>query len=189
MKAVCVYCGSSPGNDEAYAAAADELGRAVAAGGLTLVYGGAHKGLMGRLADAALAAGGRVVGVIPRALVEREVAHEGLSDLHVVASMHERKARMAELADAFVALPGGFGTLEELVETLTWAQLSLHDKPCGLLNVAGYYDALLGFFDEAVRAGFLRARHRDMLIVADEPAALLERFAGYRPPSVRKWRD
>ncbi len=188
MKSVCVYCGSSPGAHADYADAAEVLGRALAAHGLELVYGGAGKGLMGRVADAALAAGGRVVGVIPRSLVDKEIAHGGLDELHVVASMHERKALMAELADAFVALPGGFGTLEEIVETLTWAQLGFHAKPCGLLNVRGYYDELLAFVSRAVREGFLRREHRDMLLVESQPGRLLDRFADYAPPSVTKWR-
>lgn len=187
MKSVCVYCGSSAGTHGAYAEAAEYLGSALAERGLGLVYGGAGKGLMGRVADAALGAGGRVVGVIPRSLVDREIAHEGLDELHVVASMHERKALMAELADAFVALPGGFGTLEEIVETLTWAQLGFHAKPCGLLNVRGYYDELLAFVSRAERDGFLRREHRDMLLVESQPDRLLDRFAAYRPPSVEKW--
>ncbi len=188
MKAVCVYCGSAPGDSPDYAAAAVALAREIAGRGLDLIYGGAHKGLMGEIADAALAAGGRVVGVIPQALLDREVAHENLSELIVVSSMHERKALMAQRADAFVALPGGFGTLEELVETLTWGQLGMHEKPCALMNVRGYYDPLLGFFDAAVQEGFLRRAHRDMLIVESEPARLLERCTEYRAPSVSKWR-
>ena len=189
MKSVCVYCGSSAGTLPDYAAAADALAAALVERGLTLVYGGADKGLMGRLANTVKAAGGQVKGVMPQALVDKEIAHRGLDELHVVASMHERKALMAELADAFVALPGGIGTLEELVETLTWAQLGLHAKPCGLLNVRGYYDELLAFLERAERDGFLRAAHRDMLLVEAEPSRLLEKFSGYRAPSVAKWRD
>ncbi len=154
--------------------------------GLGLVYGGAAVGLMGEVADAALAAGGEVIGVIPRGLVDRELAHPGLTDLRVVGSMHERKALMSDLAGGFVALPGGFGTVEELVETLTWGQLGLHSKPCGVLNVHGYFDHLLAFADRAVADGFLRAEHRAMLLVEPSPHALLDRFDGYRPPT-QKW--
>jgi uncharacterized protein (TIGR00730 family) len=144
---------------------------------------------MRELADTALAAGGEVIGVIPRALIDREIGHPGLTELRVVDSMHERKAQMADLSDAFVALPGGIGTLEELIEVYTWSQLGLHSKPCGLLNVTGYYDALAAFLDHAVTEGFLRAQHRAVLTVADEPSALLDRLAGFEPPTVRKWID
>ena len=153
MKSVCVFCGSQPGDDPAYEGAAWALGETLAAMGIELVYGGGHVGLMGAIADAALAAGGEVTGVMPRALVDREIAHTGLSRLHVVGSMHERKAMMSELSEGFVALPGGSGTLEEFFEVLTWAQLGEHGKPCGLLNVAGYYDPLLAVFDHG-RPGF-----------------------------------
>lgn len=189
MNAICVYCGSSPGRDPAYAEAAEALAGEIAGRGLELVYGGAAKGLMGRLADAALAAGGRVTGVIPQALVDKEIAHEGLTELYVVSSMHERKALMAGRATGFVALPGGIGTLEEIIETLTWGQLGLHAKPCGLLNVRGYFDPLTAFLDHAEAEGFLRGAHRDMLLVDDDAAALLDRFEGWEPPSVRKWVD
>ena len=178
--AVCVFCGSSTGNRPQYADAAKRLGAAIARQGLELVYGAGHVGLMGILADAALAAGGRVVGVIPRSLVDRELAHTGLSELLVVESMHERKALMAERSQAFIALPGGYGTLDELFEILTWAQLGLHSKPVGLVNVADYFDPLLMWFDSAVEDGLLRAKHRAMLLIGDEPEEVLERVLSER---------
>src|SRR3954464_8084735 len=159
MRRVCVYCGSSPGSDPAYREAAVALVHALAERGIGVVYGGAHVGLMGVVADEALAGRAQAIGRIPQALVDREIAHTGLDDLRVVGSMHERKAQMAELADAFVALPGGLGTLEELFEVATWSQLGLHDKACGVLNVRGYYDGLAAFLDHAVGEGFLRAQH------------------------------
>lgn len=189
MRAICVFCGSSPGGRPAYGEAAAAMGRAIAARGLELVYGGGKVGLMGIAADAALAAGGRVTGVLPRALLEREVGHHGLSELHVVGSMHERKARMAELSDAFVALPGGFGTFEELCEVITWGQLGIHSKPCGLLNAEGYYDPLLTLFDRAVEERFVRPEHRAIVRVATTPAALLDELAEARLPPVEKWID
>ncbi|MEX1265793.1 MAG: TIGR00730 family Rossman fold protein [Woeseia sp.] len=188
-RAICVYCGSSPGAHPDYAAMARLLAGELLAHDLTLVYGGASKGLMGILADAVLDGGGRVIGVIPAALERKEVAHTGLTELHVVQSMHERKALMAELSDGFVALPGGFGTLEEIIETLTWAQLGLHRKPCGLLNVRGYYDTLIQFLVHAEAEAFLRKQHRSMLLVDTDPARLLSRFANYEPPEIPKWRD
>lgn len=172
LRRVCVYAGSRPGVDSAYADAAAGLGRLLAAEGIGVVYGGGRVGLMGVMADAALAAGAEVVGVIPQALMEREVAHAGV-DLRVVGSMHERKALMAELADAFVALPGGMGTLEEVVEMATWAQLGIHGKPVGVLNVAGYYDALAAWLDTAVDRGFLRPEHRGLLRVERDAGELL----------------
>lgn len=187
MKALCVYCGSNTGADGQYAAVARQLGGVLAANGIGLVYGGAGKGLMGVLADAVLAAGGRVRGVIPKALLDKEIAHPGLDELHVVNSMHERKFMMAELSDGFIALPGGFGTLEEIVEMLTWAQLGIHAKPCGLLNVRAYFDQLLAFFGHAESRGFLRPAHREMLLVEPEPEALLARFRAYEPPRQTKW--
>jgi uncharacterized protein (TIGR00730 family) len=165
------------------------VGERLARSGITLVYGGGHVGLMGVVAGATLEAGGRVVGVMPKMLVDREIAHSGLAELHVVGSMHERKALMAKLSDGFVALPGGTGTLEEFFEVLTWAQLGEHAKPCGLLNVAGYYDGLLAFFDHMVARGFLSEEHRRLVIVEQDPAALLEAFAIYEPPAVVKWMD
>mgnify|MGYP003503646640 CR=1 FL=1 len=187
MERVCVYCGASRGRDPAYAEAARAIGAAIAKRGLGLVYGGAHVGLMGAVADAALAHGGEVIGVLPRALEARELAHRGLSELHVVDSMHERKARMAELADAFVAMPGGLGTYEELFEIWTWGQLGWHHKPCGLLNAAGFYDKLVAFLDGATDDQFLKPEHRAMLVVDADPDRLLDRFAAYTPPVVTKW--
>ena len=186
MARICVFCGSSPGADPRFLAAAREMGRALAARGLGLVYGGGSVGLMGAVADAALEAGAEVVGVIPQVLQIRELAHERLTTLHVVGSMHERKALMAELSDGFVALPGGMGTLEELAEVLTWAQLGLHARPCGLLDVAGYYDPLVAFFDRAVEAGFLRREHRRILLTGTTPAALLDQFRAFIPPAVER---
>ena len=187
LKRICVFCGSSPGRDPEYLAAAGALGRGLAQRGIGLVYGGASVGLMGAVADAARAAGGEVIGVIPQALVDREVAHHGLSDLRVVGSMHQRKAHMAELSDAFVALPGGIGTLEELFEIWTWSQLGDHAKPCAVINVRGYYDALLGFLDHSVTEGFLRSAHRELLIVAPTPDALFPALDAWRPPATNKW--
>ncbi|MEQ8206088.1 MAG: TIGR00730 family Rossman fold protein [Woeseia sp.] len=189
MKAICVYCGSSPGVRDDYAGAAKSLAAALTERDLALVYGGASKGIMGVLADAVLDLGGRVVGVIPQALRDKEIAHPKLSELHVVASMHERKALMAELADGFIALPGGFGTLEEIIETVTWAQLGFHSKPCGLLNVAGYYEPLLAFIDRSVAEGFVRHEHRSILMVEERAESLLESFASYQPVLRDKWQS
>lgn len=184
---VCVFCGSSAGETARYVDAASATGSLLARKGLTLVYGGSRVGLMGRLADSALDSGGDVVGVIPRALTRREVAHEGLTELHVVGSMHERKALMADLADGFLALPGGLGTLEEFFEVLTWSQLGLHRKPCGLLDVGGYFEALIRFLDHAVTQGFLAETHRRMILVHTEPEGLLRRLASYEPPELPRW--
>jgi uncharacterized protein (TIGR00730 family) len=184
---ICVFCGSNPGRLPAYREAAAGLGRLLAGRGIGIVYGGASVGLMGVVADAALAAGGEVIGVIPRALMDREVAHGGLTELHVTASMHARKAMMEQLSDGFVALPGGAGTLEEIFEIWTWAQLGDISKPCGLLNVAGFYDTLLEFLDLLAGQAFMRPEHRAMLLARDTPEALLEAFAAYRAPVVRKW--
>jgi uncharacterized protein (TIGR00730 family) len=190
MRRVCVFCGSSPGARPAYGDAAEELARLLVADGIRVVYGGGHVGLMGRLADAVLAAGGDPIGVMPRALVEREIAHTGLSDLRVVGSMHERKALMADLSDAFVALPGGLGTVEELFEVYTWAQLGMHRKPCGLLDVDGYYSGIAEFLAHAVEERFLREDHRAMLVVEREPAVLIDRFRRFDPGAVQpKWID
>jgi len=189
MRRVCVFCGSSPGTNPVYLEAAREVGRTLARRGLGLVYGGGSVGLMGAAADAAMAAGGEVIGVIPRALQLRELAHGHLTSLHVVGSMHERKAKMAELAHGFVALPGGMGTLEEFAEILTWAQLGLHARPCGLLDVDGYYRPLLAFFDQAVAAGFIRPEHRALVLVDARPDALLDRFEAWQPPPIQKWID
>jgi uncharacterized protein (TIGR00730 family) len=187
LKSICVFAGSSAGRHDAYAMAARELGRVLVERHLSLIYGGARVGLMGALADAVLEAGGHVTGVIPEALVAKEVAHAGLSDLRVVRSMHERKAMMPELAGGFIALPGGWGTLEELFEVLTWAQLGIHQKPCGLLNVRGYFDGLLSFVDHTIEEGFLKREYDAMIAVSDSPGALLDKLAGYRPPAVHKW--
>jgi uncharacterized protein (TIGR00730 family) len=189
MKRVCVFTGSSPGARAEYASVATSLGRTLAARGCTLVYGGAKVGLMGILADSVLQAGGEVVGVLPKGRLAREVAHPELSELRVVGSMHERKAIMADLSDAVVALPGGLGTLDELFEMLTWAQLGLHDKPCGLLNVRGYFDKLLEFLDHVVDERFLTAPHRRMILAEPDPLSLLDRMASYRAPAVDKWLD
>lgn len=187
MKSVCVYCGSNPGRRGAYRGAATALGETIARRGMKLVYGGASVGLMGAVADATLAAGGHVIGIMPRALVEKEIAHPSLSELHVVASMHERKQMMADLSDGFIALPGGIGTLEELFEVWTWAQLGHHDKPCGLLDISGYYEKLEAFLDHQVSEGFVHPAHRDILKVDADPDALLDAFAAYEPPRVAKW--
>ena len=187
LRSLCVYCGSSPGNDPRFAEAAKTLGGLLAAHGIRLVYGGARIGVMGAVADAVLAAGGEVVGVIPHALTDKEVAHDGLTELHVVDSMHQRKAMMADLSDGFIALPGGIGTFEELFEIWTWGQLGIHAKPCGLLNVAGYYDLLVAFLDGSAEAGFIRPRHRSMLLTADSAEALLSAMHGYQPPATRRW--
>jgi uncharacterized protein (TIGR00730 family) len=189
MRRVCVYLGSSPGADPAYAAAVAALARACAQRGLGIVYGGAAAGLMGVLADAALEQGVDVIGVIPEGVLEREVGHRGLSDLRVVASMHERKALMADLADAFVAAPGGTGTLEELVEVYTWTQLGIQRKPVGLLDVNGYWAPLAAWLDHAVDQRFLRPEHRAMLLRDADPGALLDRLAAWEPPAVTKWLD
>ena len=177
LRRVCVFCGSSAGNAPEFRAAAEDLAREMAARGIGLVFGGGCVGLMGHLADAVLAAGGHAIGVIPDALVAREIAHRGLPDLRVVHSMHERKAMMAELSDAFVALPGGFGTFEELCEAITWTQLGLHRKRCGLLNVAGFYDPLLSLFDGAVRTGFIRDASREIVYATPDARDLLDRLA------------
>jgi uncharacterized protein (TIGR00730 family) len=187
IRRLCVFCGSSAGREPGYRHLAESLGRALAERGIGIVYGGASVGLMGMLADAALAAGGEVIGVIPQALIEREIGHRGLTELRIVGSMHERKALMAELADGFVALPGGVGTLEELFEVWTWAQLGLHAKPCALLDTDGFYAPLIAFLDHQVKAGFVREAHRDMLLTAHSPEELLTAFAAYRAPRVGKW--
>lgn len=187
IRSVTVFCGSSSGNRPEYGSAADALALAIARRGLRLIYGGAAVGLMGRLASTALARGAHVVGVIPESLRSKEIAHDGLSELHVVDSMHTRKRMMSELADAFIALPGGIGTLEELCEIWTWAQLGHHDKPCGLLDAADYYAGLTAFFDHSVAEGFVREQHRSMLLYDTEPERLLDAFERYEAPVVSKW--
>lgn len=178
LRSICVFCGSTAGASPGYLAATNVFAREAVRRGVRIVYGGASVGLMGALADCALAAGGEVVGVIPRSLVDREIAHTGLTDLRIVDTMHERKATMAELADAFVALPGGLGTLEELFEVWTWGYLGLHAKPYGLLNVDGYYEPLIQFLDHAREQGFVRSAQRDMLAVDADPIALLDKLIG-----------
>jgi len=187
MKRVCVYCGSNQGARAAYAGAAENLGRLLAKNRLDLVYGGGCVGLMGILADAALKAGGHVIGVIPETLVIKEVVHEGLPDLRVVKTMHERKALMAELADGFIALPGGYGTYEEFCEVLAWSQLGWHQKPFGLLDVVGFYRSFLEFLDHATREGFIRSQHRELVMVEEDAEKLLRRLATFQPPSEGKW--
>ena len=189
MKRVCVYCGSNPGRNPAYAAAAGELGRVLVARGIGLVYGGASMGIMGAVADAVTSQGGEAIGIIPEDLLKKESPHQGLAELKVVGSMHERKGLMAKLSDGFIALPGGLGTLEELLEVWTWAQLGFHQKPCGVLNVHSYYDSLIRFVDEAVEEGFIKAKHRSMLIVESGPEALITQLEAYVPPAVPRWLD
>ena len=187
MRRVCIFCGSSNGARAVYVEAARAMGAALTRRRIGLVFGGGRVGLMGVLADAVLAAGGEVTGVIPEALVAKELAHNGLSDLRVVGSMHERKALMAELADAFVALPGGYGTFEEFCEVVTWTQLGFHRKPCGLLNVDGFYEPLLAFFDHAVAEGFVRPGHRALVLEERDPERLLDLLSRYQPPALEKW--
>jgi uncharacterized protein (TIGR00730 family) len=187
MKYICVYCGSNPGRLAAYREAASCLGRELAERGLGLVYGGASVGVMGAVADATLRHGGKAIGVIPHALATKEVSHHGLDELFVVESMHQRKAKMAELSDGFIALPGGWGTIEEIFEMLTWAQLGFHEKPCGLLNAAGYYDHLFTFLEKAIEERFVKPEYRPMIIMDESAPALLRRFDEYQAPKVKKW--
>ena len=187
LTSLCVYCGSSSGRIDAYAAAARALAQAMVERGIGLVYGGASVGIMGTVADEVLRLGGKAVGVIPEALMRKELAHAGLTELHVTPSMHARKTLMAELADGFVALPGGIGTMEEMFEIWTWGQLGLHRKPCGLLNVAGYYDSLIAFLDHAADEHFVRPDQRRMLVVESVPTVLLDHLAAYAPPELSKW--
>jgi hypothetical protein len=189
IRRLCVYAGSNAGARPEYAEAAAELARLMAARGIGLVYGGGKVGLMGVLADTVLDAGGEAIGIIPQALMEREVGHAGLTELRVVASMHERKALMAELSDGFVAVPGGIGTLEELIEVFTWSQLGIHAKPCGMLDAAGFYAGLAGFLDHMVGEGFLRHEHRSTLVRAGTPEELLARLEAWEPAAVHKWID
>lgn len=187
MRRICVYCGSNTGARPLYADAARELAEVLVRHDLELVYGGADKGLMGIIADSVLEQGGTVHGVIPKLLYEKEIAHQGLTELHVVSSMHARKSMMAALSDGFIAMPGGFGTLEEIIEIITWGQLRFHDKPCGLLNVDGYFDHLLGYFDHANAEGFLRSENRQMLLCDRSATALVQKFERYTAPHVDKW--
>lgn len=187
MKRLCVFCGSSPGARPAYVAMALALGRLLADRGIGVVYGGANVGLMGAVADGALAGGGEVIGVIPRALAVKEIAHTSLTELHIVETMHERKALMAELSGGFVALPGGIGTLEEIFEAWTWGQLGIHQKPVGILDVRGYYASLLAFLDDALAQRFVKPEHRAQLVTATEPEELLEKMLAWKPLVVAKW--
>ena len=189
IKRICVYAGSNPGKDDRYRTATQNLARTLVHSGIGIVYGGGNVGLMGELADTVLALGGEVVGIMPRQLVEKEVAHLGLTDLRVVESMHERKAAMAKLSDAFVALPGGIGTLEEIIEVYTWSQLGLHRKACALLNVGGYYDGLTAFLDHAVSEGFLARSHRELLVVIERPGELIEILESWDPPPLDRVLD
>jgi hypothetical protein len=187
MQRLCVFCGSSVGNNVAYTDAAEAMGKLLARRGIGLVYGGGNVGLMGVMADAAMAAGGEVIGVIPKALFDREVGHPGITDLRIVDSMHTRKALMADLADAFVAMPGGVGTFEEFFEAITWTQLGLHRKACGLLNVAGFYSPLAAFIDQAVTDGFIKPIHRAAIVVDDDPERLVDTLLRIEIPDVPKW--
>jgi uncharacterized protein (TIGR00730 family) len=189
IQRICVFCGSSLGISPAYREAAVVLGRLLSDRGIELVYGGGNIGMMGVLADAVLESHGRVIGVIPESLMAREVGHPGLTELRVVKSMHERKALMSDLSDGFIAMPGGFGTFEEFCEVVTWSQLGIQSKPCGLLNVEGYYDPLLALFDHAVREGFLREENRRLVLEDRDPVWLLEKFASFVPQAVDKWID
>ncbi|MDX2098851.1 MAG: TIGR00730 family Rossman fold protein [Leptolyngbyaceae cyanobacterium bins.59] len=187
MNRICVFCGSNIGAKPLYQTIAQQMGMCLANRQLELVYGGGNVGLMGTIADAVLAAGGRVTGVIPEALMAKELAHTGLTELHVVGSMHERKALMVQLADGFVALPGGFGTLDEFCEVLTWAQLGFHQKPCGILNVEGYYDSLLALVNHAVQERFIHPEHRSLVLESNDPEQLLDQMIQYQPAIVEKW--
>lgn len=189
MDAVCVFCGSREGVRPSYVAAARRVGGEIARRGIRMVYGGGKVGLMGAVADAALEGGGEVVGVIPEALVAREVAHAGLTELHVVGTMHERKALMDDLSDGFVTLPGGYGTLEEFFEVLSWAQLSIHEKPCGLLDVDGFWRPLAALLDGTVAEGFVYPAHRSLVLTEEDPGLLLDQMEGYVPPGTKKWVD
>ena len=187
INSICVYCGSSSGRIEAYGSAGCALAKSLVSRNIRLVYGGAGIGIMGMVADQVLKLGGQAIGVIPKSLAHKEVAHKNLTELHVTQSMHERKMLMAELSDGFIALPGGIGTLEELFEIWTWAQLGFHNKPCGLLNVEGYYDSLIGFLDHVLAEQFVKKDHHAMLIVETNPDALLDQYINYQPPAERHW--
>ena len=189
MASICIYCGSSPGTEPAYMDSAREMGKLIASRGHKLVYGGGDLGLMGAAADAALSGGGEVIGVIPQAILDKEVGHGGLTRLYTVSSMHERKMKMTSLSDCFIALPGGIGTLEEIIEVLTWGQLGFHTKACGVLNVNGFFDPLFQFLDRMVEHRFLKPEHRDQLLVADTPAAILEAVLSHEGISIDKWMD
>ena len=189
MRRICVYCGSNRGARDAYLQAARRLAAILVDNDIELVYGGASAGIMGVIADETLALGGRVHGVLPKSIRRKELAHPGLTQLHMVETMHERKSLMAELSDGFIALPGGFGTLEEIIEIVTWGQLQFHSKPCGLLNVDGYFDHLLAFLSHAETEGFIRSENRGLLLADSDPDSLLQQFSAYEPPAVTKWID
>lgn len=189
MKRICVFCGSNPGFDPLYLETAEKVGKFLAAENIELVFGGGRVGLMGKIADTVMANGGKVIGIIPHALADREVAHQGLTELRIVSSMHERKALMAELSDGFIALPGGVGTFEEFCEIVTWAQLGIHTKPCALMNVGGFYDAFIAMFDHSMNQGFIRPQHRALVLVESEIEKLYELMKNYRPPIIEKWLD
>ncbi|HSE41310.1 MAG TPA: TIGR00730 family Rossman fold protein [Acidobacteriota bacterium] len=189
MKRICVFCGSNDGAKPVYAEAAKDLARTLARNNLGLVYGGGRVGLMGILADTVLEEHGEVAGIIPQGLFRKEVAHEGLTELRFVGSMHQRKAMMVELADGFIALPGGFGTTEEFCEVITWAQLGIHHKPCGVLNIEGYFNSFLAYLDHSVNEQFLRPEHRELVLEAETPEDLLAKMRAYHPPTLEKWMD
>lgn len=189
MKRICVFCGSNPGVNPLYLETAEKVGAFLAANNIELVYGGGRVGLMGKVADSVMQNGGRVIGIIPKALDRKEIAHQGLTELYVVGSMHERKAQMAELSDGFIALPGGIGTFEEFCEIVTWAQLGIHQKPCALMNVGGFYDAFIALFEHSMDQGFIRPEHRALVLVESEIEKLYELMKNYRPPTIEKWLD
>lgn len=189
MKRICVFCGSNSGVDPIYLETAEKVGKFLADHKIELVFGGGRVGLMGKIADTVMENGGKVIGIIPQALSEREVAHQGLTELHIVGSMHERKAMMADLADGFIALPGGVGTFEEFCEIVTWAQLGIHNKPCALMNVGGFYDAFIAMFDYSMNQGFIRPQHRALVLVESAIEKLYKAMVEYRPPIVEKWLD
>lgn len=189
MKRICVFCGSNSGTDPVFSKTAAAVGEFFAKNGIELVYGGGRVGLMGTVADSVLANGGRVIGVIPEALDKKEIAHKGLTELHVVTSMHQRKALMAEFSDGFIAMPGGFGTFEEICEIVTWAQLGIHQKPCALLNVNGFYDPLIELFNRSTESGFIRTAHREIVLVSADIEKLFELMKNYKPPAIEKWID
>lgn len=187
MKRICVFCGSNPGVNPVYMKTAEKTGRFLAENKIELVFGGGRVGLMGKIADTVMANNGKVIGIIPRSLAEKEVAHGGLTELLIVKSMHERKALMEEMSDGFIALPGGFGTFEELCEIITWAQLGIHDKPCGFLNINGYYDSLIELFDKATNEAFIRPEHRKLVLIENKIEDLYELMKNYEPPFIEKW--
>lgn len=189
MNSICVFCGSNPGQDPVFMEAAVTVGRYLAENRIRLVFGGGRVGLMGKIADTVMENGGEVTGIIPRDLAEKEVAHENLTELHIVSSMHERKAMMAKFSDGFIAMPGGFGTFEEICEVITWTQLGFQNKPCGILNINGFYDDLIRLFDKSTKQGFIRTIHRELVLVDDDIASLVGAMTGFKPPVLEKWID